>query len=120
MLHGGYPFCREAGVVAKKFPNVYLDFSWLPQIGYAAAKQAAREWFDLVPMNKMTWGGDCRHVENSYSAVLLFRRLMYEVLSEKIKENYLSEEIAGQMVERIMYKNAVEIYALKGWAAGTE
>ena len=71
-------------------------------------------------MNKMTWGGDCRHVENSYSAVLLFRRLMYEVLSEKIKENYLSEEIAGQMVERIMYKNAVEIYALKGWAAGTE
>lgn len=45
---------------------------------------------------------------------------MYEVLSEKIKENYLSEEIAGQMVERIMYKNAVEIYALKGWAAGTE
>lgn len=114
MLHGGYPFCREAGVVAKKFPNVYLDFSWLPQIGYAAAKQAAREWFDLVPMNKMTWGGDCRHVENSYSAVLLFRRLMYEVLSEKIKDNYLNEETAEQMVERIMYKNAVEIYALEG------
>lgn len=113
MLHGGYPFSREAGVIAKKFPNVYLDFSWLPQIGFDAAIQSAREWFDMVPMNKMTWGGDCRHVENSYSAVLLFRRLMYQVLEEKIQSHYLSTETALEMVRKIMYGNAVNIYALQ-------
>lgn len=113
MLHGGYPFSREAGVLAKKFPNVYLDFSWLPQIGFEAALQSAREWFDMVPMNKMTWGGDCRHVENSYSAVLLFRRLMYHVLDEKIQSNYLTRETGLEMVKKIMYENAVDIYSLK-------
>jgi hypothetical protein len=113
LLHGGYPYCGEAGVLAKKFPNVYLDFSWLPQIGYTAAKHAAGEWFDLVPMNKITWGGDCRHVENSYSAVLLFRKLMYEVLEEKLENDILNMETAIEMIDRIMYNNAVKIYKLR-------
>ena len=113
MLHGGYPFTRAAGVLAKKFPNVYLDFSWLPQISFAAAKQSVREWFDLVPMSKMTWGGDCRHVENSYSAVLLFRKLMYEVLEEKIEDKMMTTQTAIEMAERVMYNNAVKIYQLR-------
>lgn len=112
MLHGGYPYSREAGVLAKKFSNVYLDFSWLPQIGFTAAKHAVHKWLDLVPMNKITWGGDCRHVENSYSAVLLLRKLMYVVLDEKINNDLLNMETATTMINKIMYNNAVKIYKL--------
>lgn len=112
MLHGGYPFFQEAGVLAKKFPNVHLDGSWLPQIGYAAAKQAWEQWLDLVPMHKLTWGGDCRHVENSFSALLLFRKLLAEVLEEKIGKQGWTEGVAISAAKRILSENAAEIYAL--------
>ncbi|MEG1516403.1 MAG: amidohydrolase family protein [Clostridia bacterium] len=112
MLHGGYPYAPMAGVLAKKFENVMLDFSWLPQIGYTAAVHAASEWFDIVPMNKITWGGDCRHVENAYAAVILFRKLMYEVLSAKVADGMIDNDTAARMAERIMYRNAEDIYKL--------
>lgn len=112
LLHGGYPFCAEAGVIVKKFPNVYLDFSWLPQMSCAAARHALEEWLDLVPMSKITWGGDCRHVENAYSAVLLLRGLLYEILDRRIREGKLDMDIAIEIVQKIMYDNAVDIYGL--------
>lgn len=112
MLHGGYPYTPIAGVLAKKFENVMLDFSWLAQIGYSAAVHAASEWFDLVPMNKITWGGDCRHVENAYSTVILFRKMMHEVLLSKVENGMLDNDTAIQMAENIMYRNAERIYQL--------
>ncbi len=112
MLHGGYPFFQEAGVLAKKFPNVYLDTSWLPQIGYAAAKQALSQWLDLVPMNKLTWGGDCRHVENSYAALILFKKLLAELLEEKIEVQGWTRSVAIGCAHRILSENAAEIYSL--------
>ncbi len=112
MLHGGYPYSTVAGVIAKKFPNVYLDISWLPQISFTAAKHALDEWLDLVPMNKFTWGGDCRHVENTYSAVLLFRKLIYEILEKKIENNMLDLKTAIDIIHKIMHDNAIKIYNL--------
>jgi len=112
MLHGGYPFAREAGVMAKKFINVLIDFSYITQISVTATRNILGEWLELVPMTKITWGGDCRHVENSYAAVILLRKILSEVLNDKVDRNIFNEKKAIAIAGRIMHDNAAEIFQL--------
>lgn len=112
LLHGGYPFHASAGVLAKKFTNVFLDFTWLPQICFAGAKHALQEWLDLVPMTKITWGGDCRQVEDTYATILLLRKVLGEVLTEKFKNGNFHKPLVKKIINNILHDNAVRIYKL--------
>jgi len=57
LFHGGYPYIQEVGVLAKYFPNVYLDACWLSDISISAYKRALSEWLEIVPSNKIfAWG----------------------------------------------------------------
>jgi len=118
MLHGGYPFSSVAGVIVKKFPNVYLDFSFLPQLSYTAARDNLAQWLDLVPANKITWGGDARQVEDTFANVLLLREILTDVLTEKIEKKLFTEELAMSVARNIMHDNPIRIYKLNNTIKG--
>jgi hypothetical protein len=113
IFHGGYPFVMEAGIMAKYFPNVYVDACWLAHISPSAYKRALSEWLEIVPASKIfAWGGDHEQIDQSYASLMLAKDLIADVLSEKVASNYFGERVAIQVAERMVGGNAIEVYGL--------
>jgi len=114
LFHGGYPYLHEAGILAKYFPNVYLDACWLAHISPAAYKRGLDEWLEIVPSNKIfAWGGDHDMIEHSYASLMLAKDLVSEVLAAKVASGYFSRKTAILVAEKIMGENAIEVYNLQ-------
>jgi len=111
LFHGGYPYIQEAGIMAQYFPNVYVNGCWLPQISPVAYKRALNEWLEILPSNKIfAWGGDNWIIDESYASLMLAKDLVSEVLTVKVTSGYFSKKTALSVAEKIMGKNAIEIY----------
>ncbi len=114
IFHGSYPYCSELAVLAKNFPNVYVDMSWLHIISPSAAHRALHEWVETVPGNKIfAFGGDYIFVEGAYAHSRIAREVVSRVLTEKVKEGYLDEKEAVNLAWRILRENPLQIYRLE-------
>lgn len=114
IFHGSYPYMAELAVMAKKFPNVFIDMCWMHIISPAASKQYLEEWLLTVPGNKiMAFGGDeTFSVELVYGHALMARKNVTDVLTKMVLEGYYSEKEAIKLAERILRTNALELYGL--------
>lgn len=113
LFHGGYPYINEVGVLAKYFPNVYLDACWLSDISISAYKRALSEWLEIVPSNKIfAWGGDQMLIEHSYASLLLAKDLIADVLVDKINSGYFNINLAVSVMKKILGQNAINLYRL--------
>jgi predicted TIM-barrel fold metal-dependent hydrolase len=107
IFHGSYPYCSELSVLAKNFQNVFLDMCWLYVGSPAVSKRMLHEWIETVPSNKiMAFGGDYVIVEGTYAHSRMARKVVSEVLSEKVEEGYFSLEDAIRLSDDILAKNA--------------
>lgn len=112
ILHGGYPFSRDAAVMAKNFPNVHLDVTWLSMITGSGYKMLLKEFLELVPANKIIWGSDSDNVEQMLGHVMLFRHLTSETLAKMADERIVSVNEAVEIGKWIFRENAIEIFNL--------
>ena len=114
IFHGGFPYMGELAVLAKNFPNVYIDNTWMPIISPSATKDWMQRWIETVPLNKIQgFGGDYIFPEGSYGHSLVARQILAEVLAEKVQAEYFSEREAIWAAKRILRDNAVELFGLK-------
>lgn len=113
LFHGSYPYADEAGLLAKTFPNVYLDLCWLPLLSMKVAAEVLERWVELVPQSKIMWGGDACTVEECYGAVLAFKEVLARALGKKVEEGYLEKGEALDLASRIMHLNATELFGLR-------
>lgn len=113
LFHGGFPWYTEVGVLAKHYPNVYLDVVWMPQISREAAADAIHQWLDLVPYNKFFWGGDCTVIEGSAGALVEMRDLLAQVLSERMDAGRMTMETAQDIALKMLRENAVRVFQLE-------
>jgi hypothetical protein len=113
LFHGSYPYGGELSVLAKTFPNVYLDFCWLPLISPAVAERNLAEWLDTVPGAKLEWGGDCQHVEAVYGHVLQARQVVARALAAKVASGAFDEEVAVDLAKKLLRDNVWQIYKLE-------
>ena len=112
LFHGSYPYGSELATIAKNLPNVYPDLCWLHIISPREAKRALHELIETVPANKILgYGGDFFHVEGAYAHAQMARAVTAEVLAEKVEEGYLREEEAGDLLDRILYRNGHELFS---------
>jgi hypothetical protein len=58
------------------------------------------------------FGGDNWHVEETYATMQLARRLIGEVLEEKIASGYFEIEDAQRLARKILRENAIEFFKL--------
>ena len=95
------------------YSNVYADLCWLPLISTSAAKRFLREALEIGGSNRILWGCDTWTSEESYGAVLAFRRVVSEVLSEMCQEGYLSCEEACYTAGQIWRGNALKLFGFE-------
>ncbi len=114
LFHGGYPYVHEWATLAKYFPNVTADITWLPIISPEMARRLLHELIETVPGNKiMAFGGDSMTVEMAYGHAVMARQIVARVLSEKVDEGYLSQDEALVLAQRMLRDNPASLYKLK-------
>lgn len=114
LFHGAYPYGGELAVLAKKFSNVYIDMCWLYIISPSYSERYLHEWLETVPANKiMAFGGDFLHVEGIHSHLLLAKQIVSNVLIDKVRDGYFSEDEAIKVAQMLLHDNAIRILGLK-------
>lgn len=113
LLHCGLPYEHEYMSIAKNFPNVYADFTWVYIISPTAAKRILHQTIEMVPQTKIQgFGGDYNFIEGTYAHQKLARKVLADVLTEKVAEGALDEAEAMDFADRVLRKNLIDIYKL--------
>jgi len=113
LLHAGLPWMDQAAIMAKQFPNLYLDMGWTHAISPELATRAVRAYVDLVPRNKVLgFGGDYSVVEKVYGHLVLARQNIARALADKVGNGAISEARARKWARALMHDNAIEAYCL--------
>jgi predicted TIM-barrel fold metal-dependent hydrolase len=115
LFHGGYPWVGETGaIVLRHGAHVWVDSVWLPTISPTMARRAFHEWLEVMPSDHLLWGADCNHAEGIYGATAVMRRVLAEVLADKVERGELLEEHALRIGRQVLRENALALFpALK-------
>ena len=100
--------------------NVYVDMCWAWIINPMACVRFVKEFLMAAPACKLfTFGGDYLPVELVAGHAAIARQGITQAIAELIEEDWLAEDEAPALIDRIMRGNAHEIYAyeraLKNW-----
>lgn len=107
LMHLGYPWSRDLLGMAFVYRNIWLDLTWSFLLSPSHFKLALHEAIEILPdESRLMLGGDAWHVEESYGALALARRLIGEVLRERVQARFLSEEGCRRLARRILHENA--------------
>ncbi|TCD63144.1 hypothetical protein EIP91_005903 [Steccherinum ochraceum] len=114
LLHSSYPYTREAGYLTANYPNVYLDFGEVfPFLSAEGQRGVVRQVLELAPTNKILWSTDGHWwPESYYLGTVQAREILYEVLSESVKHQEMTEAQAIGIVKRALFDNANKLYNL--------
>lgn len=114
VLHCGGAYFNQFAMTAKYAGNVYLDLAWLLTgfPGPTGTRRLLDEWLEIMPWDKLTWGADCAIVEETYGTLQTAREILAQVLENKIKSSFISESLAEDIADRILFKNAKELYKI--------
>ena len=113
LFHAGYPFTGELAAMAKYFPNVSADLCWVQAISPHVFKRTLHEWIDTIPANKIfAGGGDSNYVEGAHGHCTLARRLVAEVLAERVEQGAMNRAGALWYAGRLLRENAREFFPL--------
>ena len=101
----------EAVCLAKQFPNVSLDLTWVQVIVPSGAREGLSHMLDAVPVNKIHgFGGDYMVPVNIWGALEVARENIAHVLTDKIQTGCMTESEAVEIARKILNGNAQEIF----------
>lgn len=118
MLHGGWPFTREAGALLTK-PNVYLDFSFEDVVLQPATlARTLREWLEYVP-EKVMFGTDAYPYsaemgweELGWISARTGRTALAIALTGMMRDGEISRARASELARMVLRENARKLYGI--------
>ena len=111
IFHAGFPFTEELIAITKQFSNVYFDLCWIQQVSFKLYKDTLSLALETIPSNKIfAFGGDNFILECTYGSQKIVRRLIVEIMYEKVKDGYFSFDEAIKIAQKILYSNPKSVY----------
>jgi uncharacterized protein len=112
ILHESYPYTRQGAYLAAVYENVYLDLSYgIPFLGYNEMIEFTRAAFDVAPFSKLLYSSDGVGVpEIHWMSALDGRRILGEVLGERVANGELSTSEAEAAGVAVLSDNAMRLY----------
>jgi hypothetical protein len=111
LMHLAFPWCRELLGLAFVYRNIWLDLTWSALLSPTCFRHALHEAIEVLPdESRLMLGGDNWHVEETYGAVCQMRRLIGEVLQEKVDSGYFTAEDGRRLARKIFHENAARFF----------
>ena len=119
LLHGGWPFVREAGALLQK-PNVYLDLSQ-ETLTFSPRTLSGwlREWLETYP-DKVLFGTDgypysdaMGWEESTWIAARNGRQALGLALTGMLHDGEISPARASEIATNVLRNNAAHLYSLR-------
>ena len=116
LIHGGYPYFREAIWLAA-MKNVYIDTSEVETLVYPSEmKNVLKLWLETYP-EKITFGSDAYPYsaalgseETYWLGVYSAREALAAALAEMVASNEITEEKAVETAHGYLHDNALKLY----------
>ncbi|MHB9026572.1 MAG: amidohydrolase family protein [Armatimonadota bacterium] len=114
VFHLGYPWVRETLMLAKGFPNVWLNLCWTHVMSQRMATDALDEALDLLPTNKILgFGADYwKPVEKVYGHLVMAREDIARALAPRVVDGRMTEAQALDIAHQWLWDNPVALYRL--------
>lgn len=113
LLSASEHYIHDSAIVAKHFPNVYVAGYWWHTLYPYYIRKAIQTRLEIVPLNKITgFFSDAYHAEWCYPKLKMVKKILAEVLSEKVSEGYYSESLAVAIARKMLYDNPKNLYGL--------
>eukprot|EP01104_Vermistella_antarctica_P010506 TRINITY_DN2810_c0_g1_i1.p1 TRINITY_DN2810_c0_g1~~TRINITY_DN2810_c0_g1_i1.p1 ORF type:complete len:581 (-),score=86.18 TRINITY_DN2810_c0_g1_i1:1147-2889(-) len=114
LLHGAYPFTREAGYLCSVYKNVYLDFGLaIPLLSARGCREVLNMCLELVPTNKLLYSSDAHGaVDMFYLASTTARNALADVLSGSVDDGDINLTEAKSIARMLLHGNANSLYKL--------
>lgn len=120
MIHGGWPFEKEAGAMLIK-PNVYIDFSAQTFLHSThALSKTIRAWLEWYPEKVLfgtdTTGPNTRLInweEYAWLSTKTARNALAIALTEMMNDGQISRDRAFELAEMVLRTNAIRLYGFK-------
>ena len=113
LVHGGYPYTREAGYMAGVLPRVYLDLSEGIPFAGGAARSIVAEALEMTPLHKICYGSDGYSVpEINFTSALAGKQAVARALDDLVADGLLGAADAQQAAGLILAGNGRELYQL--------
>ncbi len=117
LMHLAFPWSRELLGLAFVYRNIWLDLTWSAMLSPTYFKQSLHEAIEVLPdESRMMIGGDNWHVEETYGAIQTMRRLIGEVLQEKVDDGYFQPHDARRLARKILSENATQFFGETAWS----
>lgn len=111
ILHAGYPYFDEAILLAKYYPNVYINMTWDHIIERGISIDIMKRYIEMLPTSKIhLFGGDYLFPQQIYGNVSFTKENLYIALTELIKKGTLDEEQAKKIAIDWLYNNPKAFY----------
>ena len=105
-----WPYQREAGHLAKSYPNVYIDTCWQVVLNPEYLRESLAQWIHYVPLSKITMGNDSTSIEMAAGSSLISRTILMESLDHHFSAWYAGGQKKMDIVYDFMHNNAVDVY----------
>ena len=112
LSHAGWPRHGGAVVMARTYPQCYLNLCWTPLLSRALGRRLLSESLDMLPGHKILIGTDTGTVEACLGAVWLIRSLLTEVLEEKVRGGQFNVDVAKRLACAILLDNPLAFYGM--------
>jgi len=112
LLHGAYPFVREAGYLASVYPQVYLDVGLaVPFLSVAGMRLAMQQLIELAPTTKLMFSTDAHTIpELYYLGAKWGRETLAHVLERAVGNSDLTANEAESVAKAVLFENAGRLY----------
>jgi hypothetical protein len=116
MLHGGWPFSREAALLISK-PNVYVDFSLIEFLTYPAEEaRCIREYLEMAPEHVL-YGSDASPIdqnvgwaETAWLGSTKGRLALGMALTGLVNDGEITTDRAKELAHMVLRENARQLY----------
>jgi hypothetical protein len=113
LMHLAYPWSRDLLGMAFVYRNIWLDLTWAPLLSPSHCRLALHEAIEILPdESRLMIGGDNWHAEETYGAFRTFRQILTDVLEEKVRGGYFTENDARRLATKILHDNATQFFQL--------
>ncbi len=112
LCHSGWPHHGGGMIMARTYRGCYFNLVWTPMLSRSLGKRILSEAIDMLPMNKILMGTDCGSAESFLGTTRLLRKVLREVLAEKVREGQFNTEVAKRVARAILFDNSAEFYRM--------